>query len=395
MSKRSLTDELQSVMLAHSFDAPEPSATIDRILAGTVSAGGDGAIEDRRRRRWFPSPKLLGAAAGVAALLVGAAVLNSIRTHANSQSSSAASARSRGSADAAAKQTPGGVTAQGTASGKASLPQLAVGIPTDVTCDQASGSRIGIVQGPDLRINNTGEVLSIFEIYCSSPDGQRTGSQVEVYRTVDGVRQLLATPIAQARQLHLDFITVEGQTMIVRASSWSPEPIAGQRIGRGAVSDYPFSTTNAQTFTAGPPTLVAASCTQTDLTVSVVAGPGVRQTSGLIRFVNKAAQPCAIEGFPSVSVAGRTAAVPLPQILRGPVGGVRQAAVPPIVVLAPGGTATAIIESSAQNTEASCVNSQQLLIALPAGGHVATVPLSMNLCGAKVHPVVEGFSGSD
>jgi hypothetical protein len=79
MSKRTLTDELQSVLLAHSFDAPEPSTCIDRVLARTVDA--ERPADTHRRDWWPPSTKLLAIAAAVAVVTLGAVGVTSLRNH--------------------------------------------------------------------------------------------------------------------------------------------------------------------------------------------------------------------------------------------------------------------------------------------------------------------------
>jgi hypothetical protein len=79
MSKRTLTDELQSVLLAHSFDAPEPSTSIDRVLARTVDA--ERPADTNRRGWWPPSTKLLGIAAAVALVSLGAVGVKALSDH--------------------------------------------------------------------------------------------------------------------------------------------------------------------------------------------------------------------------------------------------------------------------------------------------------------------------
>jgi hypothetical protein len=79
MSKRTLTDELQSVLLAHSFDAPEPSTSIEQVLARTVDA--ERPADTHRRGWWPPSTKLLGIAAAVALVVLGAVGVTALRNH--------------------------------------------------------------------------------------------------------------------------------------------------------------------------------------------------------------------------------------------------------------------------------------------------------------------------
>jgi len=77
-SKRSLTDELQSMMREQSLHAPEPSSTIEAVLAQTVARAVDpvdGAAPVRtiavaRHRRWR-QPRLLAAAAVTGLVVAG------------------------------------------------------------------------------------------------------------------------------------------------------------------------------------------------------------------------------------------------------------------------------------------------------------------------------------
>ena len=87
MSARTLTDELRSVLLFHALEAPEPNATVDRILNDTVGAatvlGGDPPpsvqpVAARGGRR--VSTQQLVAASVVALLLLAVAGINSFRT---------------------------------------------------------------------------------------------------------------------------------------------------------------------------------------------------------------------------------------------------------------------------------------------------------------------------
>ena len=74
MSKKTLPDELRSVLLAHSLDAPDPDSTVDRILAADRGRTGraDRVGPDRiASRRWWTSSQLLGAAVVIALLVLG------------------------------------------------------------------------------------------------------------------------------------------------------------------------------------------------------------------------------------------------------------------------------------------------------------------------------------
>src|SRR3954447_10896584 len=55
MSKRTLPDELRSVLLAHALEAPEAAPTVRRVLSATVAPE---ELEPTSRRRWLLGPLL-------------------------------------------------------------------------------------------------------------------------------------------------------------------------------------------------------------------------------------------------------------------------------------------------------------------------------------------------
>jgi hypothetical protein len=104
MSSKTLTDELRSVLLFHSLEAPQPNATVDRILSDTVgsvvalsgaagpgsaaaTSSADGSGKAPRRI----SVQQLVAASVVAVLLLAVAGINSLRTRNTDRSASTAS----------------------------------------------------------------------------------------------------------------------------------------------------------------------------------------------------------------------------------------------------------------------------------------------------------------
>src|SRR3954452_15103358 len=78
MSKRTLPDEVRSVLLAHAMEAPEPSATVHRVLAVTVAPD-----QPAPSLRGWSAGRLLGAAAAllVATLLGGGIALGQHQHH--------------------------------------------------------------------------------------------------------------------------------------------------------------------------------------------------------------------------------------------------------------------------------------------------------------------------
>lgn len=113
--KRNLTDELQSVLRAHSLEAPEPSGSIDHILARTVGVEAQLPVtSEKARRRWFAPNRVMlasvGAAAVVAALVSLPIVLaanHTSRSHtANSERATAAFDTQSGKNASSAGQVP-------------------------------------------------------------------------------------------------------------------------------------------------------------------------------------------------------------------------------------------------------------------------------------------------
>jgi len=107
-SNRSLTEELQSVLRAHSLDAPEPSGAIEDILARTIAADSSDEQPSPRSRprvlRLLLRPAIVGVAASVAFVLVGVAVVNATR---DNGSGGGTASLSEGSPATASRTGPG------------------------------------------------------------------------------------------------------------------------------------------------------------------------------------------------------------------------------------------------------------------------------------------------
>jgi hypothetical protein len=384
MSKKTLTDELQSVMLAHSFDAPEPTATIDEVLARTVSATGSDL--QVTRRRWFPSPKLIGVAASVALLVVGAVALSSGR-HSQSRTSSSAESNASGDAKAALGAPENSAPFRGPSDD--TRIQAPAGV-LPVRC-AAPGSTIG---GTSTDVAQTGSPtgpIRISESYCVDQHGHRLGGEVRVYRVVNGSAQVVATLIRPQQNLYLFTASYDGKNLVIRA--FDPRT--------GTVSDYPFATSDGKEFAAGRPTLYAARCTIADLAVELRDGPVLPSPSPaatLLQFRNRSAKPCTIAGFPIVQViAGNGQSVRTITTMFGERGGVR-GNLGPILVLEPGTAATAILEYPEKSAPSSaCPKATSLQISPPSGSGSTSLPFTKSICGGtlEVHPIVSGLSGSN
>jgi hypothetical protein len=378
-TKRSLTDELQSVMLAHSLDAPEPTASIENILAKTVATTAPAAI---RRRRWLSSPTMIGAAAVVALLVVGAALLNANRQESkkNSAGSNAATSH-QGDAKAAA----GPIPPQPGVSGP-SMPQTDSAVPAPACVAEGKGAATGT--GYSAAFGASKSLVTIADSYCSSANGTRTGSVVTVYRKTDTSRTAVATLIRPEQGLHVDRIEQQGRTVVVIALD----------TRTGALNDYRFSTTSGTVFIAEPVTLVATACAKSTLEVILRDGSALGDVSvSLIDLGNRGTNPCVIEGYPAISAAVADGlAVTAQAIPRGKAGG-SSTQTPPIVLLQPGDTGTAMIEyltKAPPNVVTACETAKQITISL-RGELLATLPFARSVCNLQIHPVVSSPSGSD
>jgi hypothetical protein len=381
-TKRSLTDELQSVMLAHSLDAPEPTASIENVLSKTVATTAPAAI---RRRRWFPSPTMIAAAAVVALLVGGVVLLDSSRQESHKSSAgSNASLSGQGDAKAAAGVTP--PRGSNDSAGASPAPQALGSIPAPACVAAGAGTAAGT--GYSVALGPSNSHVTIADAYCNTPNGSRTGSAVEVYRITETSRTAVATLIRPEQQLHVDQIEQRGQTVVVTALDTSS----------GSLNDYRFSTTNGTTFTAEPVTLVATACAKSTLEVRVRDG-SVRAgvSASLIDLRNRGAQPCVIEGYPDIAATvTNQLAVTAQAVPHGLAGGSSTQA-PPIVLLQPGAAGTAMIEyltKAPANVVTPCESAKQLTISL-RGEPLATVPFVKSICSLQIHPVVSSPSGSD
>ncbi|MCW2523586.1 MAG: hypothetical protein JWO63_1921, partial [Frankiales bacterium] len=228
MSERTLTEELQSVLRAHSLDAPEPTNSIAAILDQTVQS--DRAVAGptrwaaaaRARLRAVPS-SAVAAAAVVAAIVV-----------------LAVGVRSLGSSDSAPKSSSAGVSvAAGSASAGVDGPENA-GPPSPVYGGEksaAAGSARGGVFAPGLATvlcakGETGvstlvgtlpppatgtasaasatpaQPLSVVQLDCMAADGKTLGSDLSVYRTGTGTTTRIAQLIRPAQGLAIGSVSV-------------------------------------------------------------------------------------------------------------------------------------------------------------------------------------------
>src|SRR4051812_28971330 len=211
MSTRTLTDELRSTLLFHALEAPEPNATVDRILNDTVgaemvlggtrqpaeSAGGAvGAVQGG----WRPSIQQVVAASVVALLLLAVAGINSLRARNTAEDSANRSVAGAALGGPAASQSPAGgsmvlPSTPGSAQDKAAAPPEAsakAAAPVNPTyagkaldCATIRGSRLVTGQWDDY-LSPTGELNYVFEFLCVGLNGERSASELQIFRLVNG-----------------------------------------------------------------------------------------------------------------------------------------------------------------------------------------------------------------
>lgn len=139
--KRSLTDELQSVLRAHALEAPEPAATIDAVLARTVGATSEVPVAGKAWRWFTPMRTVLvagAAAAVVAAVGVPILLTSQHRTQSTAEKAGGSALTSSQAQDRAAQAPPSdSANKQYGVQGSLPLPQLAEGAPGMPTCGAA------------------------------------------------------------------------------------------------------------------------------------------------------------------------------------------------------------------------------------------------------------------
>jgi len=365
MSRNSLPDELRSVLLQHSFDAPDADDTITRILADTVSQ----QLAGRR-----PNHRQLAAGLTAAAVIVlGLGGVGIAKLHHDAGSASSAS---RGSVNSPAPAfgsqdhnnkgmnlapLPGG---QGLASGSTSIV-----VPDNLSCATTPGGKRLYTQLDDIRLN--GQTDQVVAAQCVSANGVRTSSQVYVVAEVSGIRTIRATVIPQSAGISVVSLAGGSDQFSVEylrlATAGAPESLQRQT----------FRTTDGGASYQGSATeTVAQACRAKILAASLAGEAGGRYR---LQVRNSSGSACVLTGYPSL--AGGT------QTLRGPAGGTRAELVP-VLTLAPGAVATAAAEPLAPHQPCPAVAKP---VRLPDGSALsAGAP-----CVGQVHPFVAGSSGSD
>ena len=166
----------------------------------------------------------------------------------------------------------------------------------------------------------------------------------------------------------------------------------------------PTSTTTAPTATTAPPPTTRPGpqpCTTAGLAIAAgEGGAGLGHWSLPILFRNTSPAKCRLTGYPGVAGlddTGRQTAQARrsPNGFSGGLGFENQT--PPTVDLAPGETASALVEGTnvPQDSAPSCPQYAALLVTPPGETHSVKLAAGENGCsGLEVHPVLPGTSGS-
>ncbi|MGX7681007.1 DUF4232 domain-containing protein [Jatrophihabitans sp. DSM 45814] len=394
---RSLTEELQSVLRSKSMDAPAPSTAIAEILDRTIGAAATDTTMPRSRlslvRNRFRASSLILSAAAVAAVvvLIGVAVVgdgggpNAEKSSGGAGSAAGPPQLADGLPASPASGVQGGIASPGPSANFGSSAASGGGAVTftPVRCPDptqlGSVSTLGTLTLAKTAAATTGRALSIIATTCTGPKGIASSSQVDV-ETDDGT--LVRTLISQAQGVQADFGTVIGSTITVRGYSPSEH----------GSFDYAFeAAADGKTFTALRPSLYANDCTAGGVSLAITADADATDAV-LIQVRNTGVYPCVMRGYPDVTAISEASRAVASQTLRGANGGVG-GSVAPIVVLNPGGTASALAEARLP-VAASCAATDHLRVQFGGYGLDRTFPSTLAGCGLEVHPLITGQSGS-
>ncbi|HVC14496.1 MAG TPA: DUF4232 domain-containing protein [Acidimicrobiales bacterium] len=168
----------------------------------------------------------------------------------------------------------------------------------------------------------------------------------------------------------------------------------------------PTTTTAPPTSSSTPTSTTSAApgttrCTFADLSISHgQGGAGLGHEGGPLLFKNTGSSTCTLSGYPGVAALNATGQQ-VSQAQRSPngyLGGMETGSTaPPVVTLAPGATASALVEGTdvPEGTASSCPTYPALLVTPPTSTHSQRVTLPLPGCSPlQIHPVVPGTTGS-
>jgi len=389
MSRRTLPDELRSVLLARALQAPDADETVRRVLASTAT--GEPEPPASGHPRWPGSRWLLVAAA---VLLVGTvAALGVVAAGQQHSDRRTASSRVTGSAavgGTAASPAPSGSGA-GPSSGMVGRMGMAPGAmaggtapvpgnpptPPGLDCATLPGSRPSVGASTTVEVPG-GRIGYLYEFRCLTGSGQRSASTVAGYTGGGVALTLRAVLLPASAGAQLDFLAGAGNTVVIQSVSRD-----------GTLVRQQFSTDDLVRYRQDSDLVVGRTCTAAEVTATVQPAAAVPPGSGrqpyAVLLTKQTGGVCVVSGYPGIS-SGGVAARPT---LRGPAGGTG-GSVPEIVQLARGETVAALIEPGS-----GCRPSRTASVTLPDGSPLGTLAAGLPLCGAQVHPFVPNDRGSD
>jgi hypothetical protein len=180
--------------------------------------------------------------------------------------------------------------------------------------------------------------------------------------------------------------TATAPTSVGAASPTSPPTAGSATIAAG----------ESPSRTAPPGSGAVPACANADLTVAVSpSGAGLGHVGSIIVFTNGSDHPCSLSGYPGVAgmdSAGRQ----MTQALRSLSGYLGGSYTVSVVVLAPGGRASALVEGTDVPTGSAtaCAIYPRLLVTAPSQTRWHVLAASTPGCSPlQVHPVVAGAAG--
>jgi Domain of unknown function (DUF4232) len=165
-----------------------------------------------------------------------------------------------------------------------------------------------------------------------------------------------------------------------------------------------LSTSDASTSSGRSPRARTAAlppgCTPPHTAVSVgQVGAATGHVGLTLLFRNSGTTPCTLTGYPGaalVAATGRHRRLDIARTPQGYMGGLSpQARANPVVLLAPGHQASAILEGEDFNpqTSAACPRYSALLVTPPNQRVTVRLTRSLAICDPEIHPVVPGTTG--
>lgn len=181
---------------------------------------------------------------------------------------------------------------------------------------------------------------------------------------------------------------------------------SGASASHSASTGSTTTTTSTTTVTNSPAApaprdrAAAPGCLSDHTAVSLGGGRAGLGHDGLtLLFRNTGPAACTLTGYPGVafvSTAGRRRRLDIARTPQGYLGGLSPSdKVNPVVRLAPGQTASALLEGEAVDRAGRpCTRYPEMLVTPPNQTVTVRFARAMSLCDPEIHPVVPGTSGS-